>query len=204
MAVVAVLLGLPFGLRVWETIAFDRRAGLGIVAVTLPMLLGFLICKNLPLEGFRMIDRLVREIFREHMQRLPVWKLAGIGVLAGVGEELLFRGLMQTGLIRLLDYFIPGHFGYHGMIAVVIFVSLLFGLGHAITKTYFFLAFLISVYLGTVFLLSENILVPIAAHALYDIVVLLWYKIETAKDENGLQPQSELRSATADSINDVE
>lgn len=184
MGILAVLLGLPFGLRIWETAAPNTRAALEIVAVTLPMLFGFLAMKTLPLESFRKIDRLVREIFKDYLKQLPFWKLAGIGVLAGFGEELFFRGLLQTGAIQLLDYFVPGDFGYHGMFAVVFFVSVLFGLGHAITKTYFFLAFLISVYFGVVFIATENILVPISAHALYDIFVLLWYKIEMSKPDD--------------------
>jgi membrane protease YdiL (CAAX protease family) len=51
--------------------------------------------------------------------------------------------------------------------------SLLFGVGHWLSASYAILASLIGAYLGTLFLLSGNLLVPMLAHAAYDVVALL-------------------------------
>jgi len=48
----------------------------------------------------------------------------------------------------------------------------LFGAAHWLTLSYALLAGVIGVYLGVVFLLTENLLIPITAHALYDVVAL--------------------------------
>ena len=50
--------------------------------------------------------------------------------------------------------------------------ALLFGAAHWLTATYALLAGLIGLYLGALFLLTENLLVPAIAHAAYDVVAL--------------------------------
>jgi membrane protease YdiL (CAAX protease family) len=50
--------------------------------------------------------------------------------------------------------------------------GLLFGAMHWLTLSYAVLAGLVGMYLGAVFLLSGNLLVPIVAHGLYDVVAL--------------------------------
>jgi len=89
-------------------------------------------------------------------------ELAGIAILAGVAEELLFRGLLQAGLGRVLS----------DMAALAI-TSAIFGLAHFLTPTYALLAFVAGGYLGAWFLLQGNLLTPIVAHALYDFVAFI-------------------------------
>ena len=50
----------------------------------------------------------------------------------------------------------------------------LFGAAHWITAEYAALAGLIGLYLGAVWLWSGNLLAPMAAHALYDFLVLVY------------------------------
>ena len=54
----------------------------------------------------------------------------------------------------------------------LLLASLLFGLAHAITRTYVVLATVFGIYLGWLWTASGNLLVPIVAHALYDFVAL--------------------------------
>ena len=89
--------------------------------------------------------------------------LALLALLAGSAEELLFRGVIQAGLAP----WVPD------MIAVIV-AGGLFGLVHFITLSYAILAGVAGAYLGTVYLLEGNLLVPIVAHALYDFVALTW------------------------------
>ena len=86
---------------------------------------------------------------------------------AGLGEELLFRGLVQAGLAKL----IPGAAGV--WIALVV-ASLVFGIFHWLNTTYAFLAALAGLYFGLLLMATGSLWPPIVAHALYDFVAL-WY-----------------------------
>ncbi|MCL2004698.1 MAG: CPBP family intramembrane metalloprotease [Planctomycetaceae bacterium] len=156
-------LGLNYGVYIW----CDRETALQIVLGLLPLIVGYFVLLLLPLEGLQKVDRLVREFYWQYMRNLKLWQLAVIAALAGIGEELFFRGLIQMGLSNAL--------GLDVWLAVLI-ASLLFGLAHAVTPTYFFLAFVISVYLGFLFVHTGNLFVPIAIHALYDLFVFLYIR----------------------------
>ncbi len=113
--------------------------------------------------------RLVSEV-DEHL--LPLFRtctlpeLALIAVAAGVGEEALFRGLIQLGVGDIAGIWVG--------IAVA---SVAFGLAHLVTPTYAALAALIGVYLGVLAVLSGGIWAPVVAHAGYDFVALaLWVR----------------------------
>ena len=54
--------------------------------------------------------------------------------------------------------------------------SLLFGLLHALTVMYFLIATAIGVYLGWLYQSSEQLLVPIVVHWLYDAVALFLFR----------------------------
>jgi membrane protease YdiL (CAAX protease family) len=56
----------------------------------------------------------------------------------------------------------------------LLLASLLFGLLHPLTVMYFVLASLVGVYLGCWQLATDNLLVVIVAHALYDFVALVY------------------------------
>ena len=169
MGVVAVVIAWSFGLRLWNHFSVDSASlGVSIVATGLALLF-YLLLRSLPFACFRRTVDLVRAIFRSELQSLPTWKLALLALAAGFGEELLFRGLLQKGLCNLSDGNEP---------IIIVAVSLLFGLLHCLSKTYVILAFLISVYLGLLFLWTDNLFVVITVHALYDFVVLLHLRFE--------------------------
>ncbi|MBX3413783.1 MAG: CPBP family intramembrane metalloprotease [Pirellulales bacterium] len=87
-----------------------------------------------------------------------------VSLLAGLGEELLFRGVMIPALVPWI-----------GLGAAVALSSILFGAVHAITRLYIVYATLMGLYLAFVWLASENLAVPIVAHAAYDFVALAWF-----------------------------
>jgi CAAX protease family protein len=87
--------------------------------------------------------------------------LAFLSILAGAAEEILFRGVVQVGLGRVLP---------DGVALTV--TSALFGLAHFLTPTYALLAAVAGIYLGALFLIQGNLLVPIVTHAVYDFVAL--------------------------------
>jgi membrane protease YdiL (CAAX protease family) len=88
-----------------------------------------------------------------------------LGVVAGFGEEMLFRGVLQYELASSLDF---------GSILAVGASSLVFGALHAVTPLYALLATLASVFFGLLYQGYDNLAVPISTHAVYDVGALLW------------------------------
>lgn len=87
-----------------------------------------------------------------------------LGAAAGIGEEMLFRGVMQFEL---------GSFFGNEAVAVAL-TSIVFGALHAVTPLYAGLAALASVYFGWLYLATGNLIVPIVTHAFYDWAALLY------------------------------
>lgn len=84
-----------------------------------------------------------------------------LSLLAGVGEELLFRGAIQGWLMAHTD-----------PLTAVLAASVLFGLVHYISFTYFLVATGLGLILGTAYLLSESLALVMIWHALYDMIAL--------------------------------
>lgn len=88
--------------------------------------------------------------------------VAIIAVTAGVAEEVLFRGVLQNAVSELSTPALG-----------LIVASVVFGLAHFVSPLYAALAGLIGAYLGTLWLSTGNLFVPIVVHAAYDFVALL-------------------------------
>lgn len=114
--------------------------------------------------------------------RLNTLELGMLALAAGVGEELLFRGLVQEGLVRWIG-------GPWGLIGGVVLASLLFGACHWINRTYAVITTLVGVYLGILFLACDNLLAPIAAHAAYDFAALVYLTHDP--DVTGTEPSGD-------------
>ena len=173
LAVIAILVDLLFrlGLNYWEHCWCDIKTLQQIAWGLLPLIAGYFVLQALPLTALRTIDRVVRDLFWQHMGHWKLWQLALVATLAGIGEELLFRGLIQLGLSMFLNVWFA-----------ILLTSLVFGLAHAVTPTYFFLAFVISLYFGFLFVHTDNLFVPIALHALYDFFVFLYIRFTPHKN----------------------
>ncbi len=107
----------------------------------------------------RTVDQLLVPLF----SGLNLWQFAVISTLAGIGEELLFRGVLQQLLA-----------GWTNISAAIAITSVVFGLAHLITPLYGILAAAVSVYLGWLFVRYENLAVPMITHAFYDFVALVY------------------------------
>jgi hypothetical protein len=114
-----------------------------------------------PLARIRaFLDDAVRPIFGEW----SIGQLALISILAGLCEEALFRGAIQGILSEAI-----------GRLPALVLASLLFGAAHYITVGYAVLAALIGAYLGALWLATDNLLVPILVHVLYDLIALIYF-----------------------------
>ena len=74
---------------------FDLPGFLWGLAVTVPMLAGFFLAATWPVGPLRPIKEFTDSTIRPLMQSCSLIDLAGISLLAGVGEEMLFRGVLQ-------------------------------------------------------------------------------------------------------------
>jgi membrane protease YdiL (CAAX protease family) len=163
LGVLALALGWLLGRPPLATWAWAVDAALEGVAACVPMLLLFLVCVSWPVGPLARIKQITRQVIRPLFASCGVIDLAGVALLAGLGEEMLFRGVLQAALADWL-----------GTWAGLAAASLLFGLLHAITPTYAVLATLLGAYLGWLWMASGNLLAPVVAHALYDFVALLY------------------------------
>jgi len=162
-AVLALFLGWLLDLPVAATLTWTWSAvGAGLLA-TVPMLMAFFACIRWPVGPLKKIEQFCEEILRPAFARLGLIELAGIAVLAGLGEELLFRGLTQPLCQRWTGDPWLG----------LALASVIFGLLHCITLTYAILAALLGAFLGWLWLHTGNLLAPMVAHAAYDFVALV-------------------------------
>jgi membrane protease YdiL (CAAX protease family) len=160
----ARLLGTPPPLGTFH--ADWRSAALGLAAAVPPLVL-FWLCVKCPWRPFRRIAEILDEMIVPLFRDCRVEQLAIVALLAGLGEETLFRGVVQTGIFQAVG---PSR----GEWIALLGAACLFGLLHSITPTYVVLAALVGLYLGWLWLATGNLLVPITAHAAYDFFALLY------------------------------
>ena len=150
-----------------QAAAIGWGLGLGILAAV-PILVVVQLIEYLPLEPIRQLQKATEEKLVALMSGLNWAELGAVSLCAGVGEELLFRGWLMMSLAGPIE-------GWDTpvLIAAVVLSSIAFGLAHPITPAYTVITGLIGVYLGMLLVWTENLLVPIAAHAFYDFVQLI-------------------------------
>lgn len=164
LLVLALLLGwflAPSPLEQVHANAADLLYGL---LACVPLLAGLLAITHIPWEPLVRLDDFVRQHVVPLFAECRLWQIAVIALLAGVGEEALFRGVIQAGIEQ--------YFGSPAWALVI--ASVLFGLAHWITPTYAVLAGLIGAYLGWLQLATDNLLTPMVTHAVYDFAAILY------------------------------
>ncbi len=118
---------------------------LGIVG-TWPPLLGMWWCARSSWGSLRRLQHGVWEKIVPLFTECSSLELILIAVAAGLGEEVLFRGVIQ---ITLADWLGPS--------GALLLASALFGLAHFLTPTYAALAALLGLYLGGLLIVSDNL-----------------------------------------------
>ena len=107
----------------------------------------------------------LNQFFHQLFGKWSLLQLAALSAVAGVAEEILFRGVIQTGVAN-----------FASPTAGILVASFAFALCHALTKAYFISTFIIGIYLSFVWQAADNLLAPIITHALYDFVALVYFK----------------------------
>jgi len=138
--------------------------GLGVLA-TLPMLVLLVIVLHASGPAFVRMRAFLEETLAPTIRESSLVALLGLSLAAGMGEEWLFRGVLQSGLLDWWE---------SAPVPLVIFVvAIVFGVCHWITHLYFLLATITGIYLGWLYWATGSLVEPILAHVLYDFIALL-------------------------------
>lgn len=140
--------------------------GWGVLAA-IPLILIIFLLDRFPLGPWRSLQRTVDQHLLPMIRNWTVLDMVWISLAAGLGEEMLFRGLLQAGLIDWLP-------GTRGVVLGLVAASVVFGLCHWVSHAYAVLAGVMGLYLGVVLLITENLLAPIVTHAVYDFAALMY------------------------------
>lgn len=171
-----------FGLSVPRTIGWGRAAGwigggwlaalccTGLAALAVQWII------RLISSGYVPPDHSVFITLRSNEATAAMRFLAvfGAAVLAPIGEELLFRGVLQTALRRI---FLPRRSMYHRWCAIVLTASI-FGLMHSGTPQFIPALVCFGVLLGFLYERTGSLLVVIAVHMLFNVKSLVWYHLQ--------------------------
>ncbi len=158
--------GLAWGLEIFpsDLLAWNTQAVLWGLGATLPLLAVFGVIYFWPVGSYRRIKDFLLESLGPSIAACRWYELFFVAMLAGVGEELLFRGVLQIWMAQRW-----------GEVAGLFVSNLLFGFCHAVTVTYVLLAFCMGVYFGLLMdaPAERSLLSPMIAHGLYDFVAFL-------------------------------
>mgnify|MGYP006273772273 CR=1 FL=1 len=164
IGVVGIAAALLFRIPLISTLTLTVRAVLVSAAGVVVLTLMLLVVARSSWPPFRRIreqlDRTLGVLFRN--ASMPA--LLAVSLVAGIGEEILFRGVLQQGLGVLMP-----------TILAVVLANLVFAFAHLITITYGILALLMGGVLSAVFLLSDSLIAAALTHAVYDFIALAYY-----------------------------
>jgi hypothetical protein len=161
-----------------KTFRFDGHDALLGLAATLPLLGLFWLCLVCPWRPFVQIAKITDETLVPLFRDCQLVQLAIVAALAGLGEEMLFRGVVQAAAAQTFG-------GPHGPWLGLLAAALLFGLLHSITPAYAILAGLVGLYLGGLWLLCGNLLAPILTHGVCDFLALVYLVRVRGKARDG-------------------
>jgi membrane protease YdiL (CAAX protease family) len=161
LVAIAFILGWFMNVSPVQQLYFDAWSVLVGVLATLPPIVFFGILYWFDPAPMREIRDLLSDWLAPLLSECRWWDIVLLALMAGLCEELLFRGTLQLWMTA-----------NWGLTAAIVSGSVLFGLVHAVTPTYAVIATLMGAYLAaTMYLVDRpNLLVPITTHAVYDYV----------------------------------
>jgi hypothetical protein len=107
------------------------------------------------------LKQLVIHHIRQLFAQSKISDLILISLFAGIGEEALFRGVIQQ------------KFG-------LVTASIVFGLAHCISPAYVIVTVIMGLYIGLIYQASQSLLVPVQLHFIYDLAALLYLRYAIA------------------------
>jgi membrane protease YdiL (CAAX protease family) len=161
LAPFSLVLGWLFGHPPLEGFVWSLRDALWGAGAAFPLIVLFLAVLAWPIGPLARAKRFCEKEVVPLFDKSSWSELALISLSAGVGEEMLFRGVIQASLTHWL-----------GMSWGLALASMLFGLLHPISLAYIVIAGFLGLYLGAVWVANGNLLAVMVTHALYDFAAL--------------------------------
>lgn len=132
-------------------------------AAALPMFLFFLFAVRTRIPAFQKIKQFLLDELGPRIEHGSILELFILCIFIGLGEEMLFRGVLQSWATQ------------YGVVFAIVFTNMLFGIVHSITRLYVIVATLMGVYLSLLLVLfsPQNLLIPITTHTIYDFLCFI-------------------------------
>jgi uncharacterized protein len=164
LILVAIVLGWFSDINPFALLHYSETGIIYGILGTIPLFLLFLLLEHLSAESVVTIRRFLLETLGPALHRYHWADLFILAAIAGISEEILFRGVIQ-----------PWMESSWGITAGLIGSNIVFGMVHAITPLYTVLATLVGIYLGLALDVGgdRNLLTPIIIHGLYDFLAFL-------------------------------
>lgn len=164
LVLVAIVLGWIAGVNPFESLYFSEAAIAYGVIGTIPLFLMFLALEQVKGKSVVTIRKMLLNTLGPGLHRYHWTDLLMLAAIAGVAEELLFRGVIQ-----------PWVESAWGLVAGLIVSNILFGLVHAVTPLYAVLAAVVGIYLGLSLDYGgdRNLLTPVIIHGFYDFLAFI-------------------------------
>ncbi|MEZ5895897.1 MAG: CPBP family intramembrane glutamic endopeptidase [Parvularculaceae bacterium] len=163
MAVLALLLASGASI---DLIAMTRFSPAGVwagIAATAPLLLALYWFIHTKVDALAKFRRSQLDFFAEAGIEFTPMRIAVISLAAGVCEEMLFRGFLQTLFAAAA----------HPALAIVA-SSLVFGALHMRTLLYAVISTIVGIYLGALFVATNDLVAPMICHGVYDVAALAY------------------------------
>jgi hypothetical protein len=164
LILVAVFLGWIAGLDPFANLYFSESAlAYGLIG-TCPLLLLLFGLEQIRGTALVKIKNLLLDTLGPSLHRYHWTDLFMLAAIAGISEEILFRGVIQ-----------PWMENAWGMTIGLIGSNIIFGLVHAVTPLYAVLAALVGIYLGLALDYGgeRNLLTPVVIHSVYDFLAFV-------------------------------
>jgi membrane protease YdiL (CAAX protease family) len=161
LALLSLLLGWRLGHPPLRHFVWSLEDALWGVVATLPLLTLFLAILKWPIGPLARAKHFCENEVEPLLHDSSWSEIGLVSLSVGVSEEMLFRGVFQAALTNWLG--VPMGLGL---------ASVLFGLLHPISVPYMVMAAFLGLYLGTVWIVSGNLLTVIVVHTLYDFAAL--------------------------------
>jgi len=164
LIIVALLLGWIADINPFADLYFSETAiAVGLIG-TGPLYLLFLAMEQTQSSSLAKIRKLLLTTLGPGLHRYHWTDLLVLAGIAGLTEELLFRGVIQ-----------PWMESSWGMTAALIGSNVIFGLAHALTPLYGILAMVVGIYMGVSLDIAgdRNLLTPVIIHGFYDFLAFM-------------------------------
>lgn len=163
--VFAIILSLIFKYKIFSNVKINTSEFTKGVLYAIPVMIFFYALFKIPSQRLKQIEITITNFVHTILGNCSVIHFAIISIVAGVCEELLFRGFLQGFFSQKL-----------GLLPSIILTNLAFGLMHPVSYLYSLITFIAGCYFSMVLHFEKNLFVLMVTHSLYDFIALCYIK----------------------------